>query len=241
MSFNSNFYLIRRATASTPLWLAPDTSVQKEAHDYLCVQAERRLAWGNKKWLTGWYSGPKIKDQQCHVLGPKISLNTNLGPQQPQAKWVNCVLQACNVTWHPPFVRVPPRWVARNRFGRLTVGRLIRSWPWVLCKPRALFKCELWMAVLWDHRWHWNNGQIHDTDKTDLRRGANDEAYGCSVTSTSCHLHGLTLRHIVDFKGRQCTFFSILFSNINNFSANDGVQSCTSTLNNGIKTNKSLF
>lgn len=56
------------------------------------------LRW-KETWLQaqkndwqGWYSSPQIKDQQCHVLFPKISSNTNLGLQSPRAKGVNCVL-----------------------------------------------------------------------------------------------------------------------------------------------------
>ena len=38
-----------------------------------------------------WKSGPKTKDQQCHVLGPKISPHTIPGPQEPEGSEVSRV------------------------------------------------------------------------------------------------------------------------------------------------------
>lgn len=66
--------------------IGSDTSLLWTWH--LCIKggpwllgwAEALLEATRNDW-RGWFFGPKIKDQQCRVLDPKISPNTNLGPQ----------------------------------------------------------------------------------------------------------------------------------------------------------------
>lgn len=79
ISFKFTFCLIKTASGSDASLFGTWTKGGPLLLMYL--RWEETLLEATKNDWQGWYSGPKIKDQQCHVLGPKISPNTNLGPQ----------------------------------------------------------------------------------------------------------------------------------------------------------------
>lgn len=80
-------------------------------------------AGGDKAWVMGWNLLSK-NHYQYHLLGPDTTCTTNSDTEELQANRVLCILLTCNVTWYPQSVRVSLRWVARNRFGSLTVDSL---------------------------------------------------------------------------------------------------------------------